>query len=150
MEKPVRFAADYSSQYNADWLQEYFIPINQLQPFIESLKNIVLKNNINLLNLTVRYVPAEKNSLLSYAQQNCFAVVLYFNQALSKEEIDKAGSWTRELINSSLSLGGSYYLPYQLFATQDQFRKSYPSYKEFLNLKNKYDPNNLLFFIVDK
>lgn len=143
MEKPVRFASDHQGKQDADWLQEYFIPIDQLPKFISVLRNIMLANNVNLLNVTIRYVPAEKNIFLTYAKNDCFAVVLYFNQDLSSNKIKQAQTWTRNLIDASFLLNGNYYLPYQPFASKEQFRKGYPEYKEFIKTKQIYDPHNL-------
>ncbi|EKD71499.1 MAG: hypothetical protein ACD_46C00179G0002, partial [uncultured bacterium] len=143
MEKPVRFASDHHGKSDADWLQEYFIPIDKLPKFIEVLNKVILKNNVNLLNVTIRYVPAEKNIFLTYSKNDCFAVVLYFNQDLSSNKIEQAKAWTRNLINASLSLNGNYYLPYQPFATISQFQNGYPEYNRFLKIKNEYDPVGL-------
>lgn len=143
MQKPVRFAADYQSKKDVDWLQEYFIPVDKLSAFINVLGPVILKNKVNLLNVTIRYVPLEKNILLSYAKADSFAVVLYFNQELSPKKIEQAKSFTRILINAALSANGNYYLPYQAFATPDQFRKGYPEYKQFLKIKKVYDPKDL-------
>lgn len=143
MEKPVRFASDHQSNSDADWLQEYFIPTDKLPQFINTLKNIAIENQVNLLNVTIRYLPAEKNVILNYAKNNCFAVVLYFNQNLSTKEIQQSQSWTRNLINAALSLDGNYYLPYQPFASIKQFKNGYPEYNQFLKIKHEYDPNDL-------
>jgi FAD/FMN-containing dehydrogenase len=52
------------------------------------------------------------------------------------------GVWSRELIDVALSVGRSYYLPYQLHATGEQFRRAYPRAGEFLALKQRLDPRN--------
>ena len=49
-----------------------------------------------------------------------------------------------EPIDLAQSLGGSFYLPYQLSATRAQIEKSYPEFDKFLELKKKYDAD-LLF-----
>jgi hypothetical protein len=48
------------------------------------------------------------------------------------------------LINKALEYNGSYYLPYHLFASQEQFNKAYPHFKQFLQLKRECDPSELL------
>jgi len=143
MEKPVNFASNHYSEYNADWLQEYFIPTNKISEFIQALQPAILENNINLLNVTIRYVPTESNTLLPYAKTNCFAVVLYFNQDLSAGEVANAKLWTQNLIDAALSVGGNYYLPYQEFASEAQFKRAYPGYKKIIELKKTYDPKNI-------
>lgn len=143
MEKPVRFASDHHSKYNADWLQEYFIPTNKLLEFIKILRHIVREDNINLLNVTIRYVPKEPDVLLSYAKENCFAIVLYFNQQLTSKEIEHTRSWTQQLIDGALSVNGKYYLPYQNFALDRQFKQAYPGYKKIVEAKQLYDDKSL-------
>jgi len=143
MEKPVRFASDHLKAGHADWLQEYFIPLDKLPQFIQTLRQVILDNNINILNVTIRSVPKETNLLLSYSTQRTFAVVLYFEQKLSTEELKRVKLWTPILINSALSLNGNYYLPYQPYASKNQFQKAYPSYTTFLKLKRQFDSDAL-------
>ncbi len=50
---------------------------------------------------------------------------------------------SRALIDRALPLGGRYYLPYRLHASQEQFRRAYPQADVFFQLKRKYDPEEL-------
>jgi len=45
----------------------------------------------------------------------------------------------RGLIDLAIARGGSYYLTYHKFAKPEQVIACYPQFKEFLNLKKKYD-----------
>ena len=143
MEKPLKFATEHYKKGHADWLQEYFIPLDRLPQFIQVLRQVIMQNNINVLNITIRSVPSESNLLLSYSTQRNFAVVMYFDQNLSADNLMRVKSWTRFLIDESLSLGGNYYLPYQPYASKKQFQKAYPGYKDFLKLKQNFDPSAL-------
>ena len=40
------------------------------------------------------------------------------------------------------SCKGTYYLPYQIYATQEQFMAAYPQAGEFFDLKKQLDPTN--------
>lgn len=143
MEKPVRFASDHSSKYDADWLQEYFIPVDKLPEFITFMQKIIMNSDVNLLNVTIRYVPAEQHTILNYAARDRFAVVLYFNQQLLPESLRQTKKWTYGLINAALSVNGTYYLPYQPLAEKTQFHQAYPNYKKLINIKNIYDPGHI-------
>ena len=123
-------------------LQEYFIPINSLMPFIEKLRLLVQEYDINILNISIRYIPQNTESILSYARNECFSLVFYINFLNTKSGLEYAQKWTRELIDCALSLAGTYYLPYQLFGTVEQVRKAYPRLDEFIEIKKKYDPNH--------
>ncbi len=142
MRKAILFAVNHQQKNHADWLQEYFIPMDQLPNFVGRLRDIATANKINLLNATVRYIPEDDNILLSYAKTDCFSVVLYFDQDLSAPEIQKSQSWTKQLIDAALAEGGSYYLTYQDFATRQQFEQAYAHYEEFRRVKHEYDPGN--------
>jgi SAM-dependent methyltransferase len=48
--------------------------------------------------------------------------------------------WTRELIDAAVSVGGSYYLPYQPHATEEQFHAAYPRARELFAIKARLDP----------
>ena len=52
----------------------------------------------------------------------------------------RAGVWTRALIDVALAHGGRYYLPYRLHATTAQFERAYPETDAFRALKAKVDP----------
>jgi decaprenylphospho-beta-D-ribofuranose 2-oxidase len=40
-------------------------------------------------------------------------------------------------------VGGSYYLPVDKTASREQFRRAYPRWREFAELKRRYDPDTL-------
>lgn len=122
-------------------LQEYFIPIKQLVPFIEQVRFLANLYEINIVNISIRYIPENNESVLSYAATERFSLVFYVNILNTQDGLDDAKDWTQKLIDAALNLGGSYYLPYQLFGTQTQVEKSYPRFNEFLQLKKKYDPD---------
>ncbi len=123
-------------------LQEYFIPIDKLEPFIGHLKQYTDSYDINILNVSIRYVPQNNESILSYSRQESFALVLYINIINTEAGLEKAQTWTQKLIDAVLAQGGTYYLPYQLFGQSNQLKKAYPRVPEFIKIKKKYDPHN--------
>lgn len=74
---------------------------------------------------------------LAWARTEVFAFVIYYKQRSDEAAQKEVGAWTRELIDAALSSGGSYYLPYQLHATDEQFRRAYPRAAEFFALKQR-------------
>ena len=123
-------------------LQEYFIPCDKFHHFVDKLRTTIKKHNINIINVSIRHVPKNNESLLTYAPQESFAFVLYINIWNTGSGKRHAQQWTQKLIDHALSLSGIYYLPYQLYATPEQLHSSYPNLDRFLELKKKYDPNN--------
>jgi decaprenylphospho-beta-D-ribofuranose 2-oxidase len=134
----------YSSPKDTDILQEYFVPVERLSEFLDDLREVVERHQLNLLSATIRYVPRNEESVLSYSgAEASFGVVLYFNVGLGNEEQAETARWTRTLIDRAVQLGGTYYLPYRPYATREQFLAAYPRAQRFLEKKLQYDPQEL-------
>ena len=123
-----------------DILQEYFVPCARFLNFIELLKNHVKEYNIDLLNVTVRYVQPTQQGFLTYAPCESFAFVLYIHVADTERSYQDVAYWTQLLIAQVTRLGGTYYLPYHLFAPRQLLKNAYPQWDAFIALKKKYDP----------
>ena len=70
------------------------------------------------------------------------AWVVYYKQSMNESAQKKVKASTRELIDQVLSVGGRYYLPYQIHATSDQFKAAYPGYEKFFAVKKRVDPSH--------
>lgn len=104
------------------------------------MRKVFKKYSVNVLNLSVRYVPKDEECVLAYAPQSSYAFVLYIcipNTRQGKKELTR---WTRELTGKLLQYNGMYYLPYVMCATKRQFKQAYPGYEELSRLKRQYDP----------
>lgn len=132
----------YSSR-ETDLLQEYFIPVDNLKPFLAYLEFLMRAVHINLINVHVRYVPQNTENVLSYVRKNSMGVVIFFSQKRTEEEAKKTELWTRLLIDKAHKLEGTYYLPTQLHATKDQLKKMYPAIDACFKAKKQYDPQEL-------
>ena len=130
-------------QNNTDVLQEFFLPKEQILAFIQGLGDILQKHTVVTRNVEIRSVHKE-NILLDYAKADCFGVVLYLNFDVNERDMRNIKEAHSDLIDLAQSLGGSFYLPYQLSATRAQIERSFPEFGKFLELKKKYDAN-LLF-----
>jgi FAD/FMN-containing dehydrogenase len=67
------------------------------------------------------------------------AVMLFSQEMTTRAEADMA-RMTQGLIDAVLGIGGSYYLPYRLHATDAQFQRAYPRAAEFAAFKRQVDP----------
>lgn len=123
-------------------LQEYFVPIDQFDSFYPLMAAILKKNNVNVLNISIRHAKKDPGSMLAWAQTDVFALVLYYRQGTKQEDKDEVKQWTQQLIDASISCEGTYYLPYQIHATPEQFLKAYPDSDRFFELKKQLDPTN--------
>jgi len=125
-------------------LHEYFVPPQRLAEFLDRVRPIVRRRNgMDLLNMTLRPVQRDEDTLLAYARQDEIGLVLLFRYAATPESDAEMRAVTERLIDAALACNGSYYLPYRPHANAGQFRRAYPRSKEFYNLKQKYDPAGL-------
>jgi FAD/FMN-containing dehydrogenase len=142
MNEPSDWFANRVPQ-ETDILHEYFVPPERLADFIEAIRPILLRDKPDLLNITIREVKADSDTLLNYAPQSRFALVMYFHQKIDSKSDQLMENFTREMIDAALSCGGTYYLPYRPHATLTQFQKGYPQAGMFFEAKQKYDPGEI-------
>ena len=134
---------EYHSATDTDILQEYFVPASKFVEFMDAHREILSREKVNLLNETIRYVPRDAESFLHYSGSDSFAVVLYINHGKSKANVERVARATRALIDAATRVGGSYYLPYQSYATSAELRRAYPQFDSFIEAKRQNDPTNL-------
>ncbi|WP_257141096.1 FAD-binding oxidoreductase [Bacillus sp. AFS015802] len=131
---------EYKGKNDTDILQEYFVPVEEYEEYIDDLRGYLSEKDINLMNVTVRYVNQSEEAVLSYAKEDMFALVLLINQGVGEKEKKKTGDTIRGMIDITIEHGGSYYLPYYKYPTVDQLHAAYPHAEEFFSYKRKFDP----------
>lgn len=130
-----------SREYSSYILQEYFVPMNQFKEFSGKMAEIFSRYNVNVINVSIRHAIENRDSLLSWSNTEVFAFVIWYKQSTNEKSKNAVGIWTRELTEAALACNGTYYLPYQLHTTLDQFHRAYPQAKTLFQLKQKFDPN---------
>lgn len=126
-----------------DILHEYFIPVNAVSQFIDSVQKIIPGYKVDLLNITVRNVKKDNDTFLSYATEDVFGFVMLFNQSRDSVAEVEMQSLTQRLIAVAIGLEGKYYLPYRLHATREQMHQAYSSANNFFVLKRRHDPKEI-------
>ncbi|MFL5297870.1 MAG: FAD-binding protein [Phenylobacterium sp.] len=123
-----------------DILHEYFLPPRALADFIADCREIIPRASAELLNITLRYIAADRTSVMAFAPTDRIAAVMSFSQALTPEADARMRPVTQELIDRALAHGGSFYLPYRLHARSDQLERAYPNLQRFIAAKRRLDP----------
>ncbi|BET17072.1 FAD-binding oxidoreductase [Bacillus velezensis] len=134
---------EYENTDNTDVLQEYFVPVGEFAPYIHDLRKTLSHEDLNLVNITIRYVQKNEKADLSYAKEDMFSLVLLINEGFSKDSQASAARIVRKMTDTALRHRGSYYLPYMLYQTKEQMREAYPKSDMFFQKKHKYDPDDL-------
>ena len=126
-----------------DVLQEYFLPHDQLVPFIREARGVLRAHDAQLLSASIRAVHQE-DVLLDYARGERLSVVLYLSQEVSVTGNRDMEQVNRALVDAALRHGGTFFLPYQQHYTRAQLDRAYPMLDDFFALKREHDPD-LLF-----
>ncbi|RDI45926.1 FAD-binding oxidoreductase [Falsibacillus pallidus] len=131
---------EYEDSDDTDILQEYFIPVDEFTLFIDDLKKSLKGEDLDLMNITIRYTHQNQDAVLSYAKNDMFALVLLINQKKSESGKKETGRIIRKMIDVVLKHNGSYYLPYYSYPTKSQMKEAYPRTEEFFMKKRELDP----------
>lgn len=126
-----------------DILHEYFVHPDRFADWVEMCKQVIPSSYQELLNITLRYVKTDAESWLSYAPVDRIACVMLFSQEMTARGEADMARMTRNLIDGTLEVGGSYYLPYRLHATRAQFERCYPRAAAFAAAKRADDPDGV-------
>jgi FAD/FMN-containing dehydrogenase len=143
MNEPV-VTLDDLDPLRSDILHEYFVAPSRFAEFVALCREVIPASFQQLLNVTLRYVDTDRDSVLAYATEPRIAAVMLFSQEKTvRGEADMA-RMTKELIERVLAIGGTYYLPYRPHASIDQFVRAYPRTASFAASKREFD-KGLLF-----
>ena len=143
MNEPV-VTLDDRDPTRVDILHEYFVPPDRFGEFLEACRDVIPDAFVEFLNVTLRYVAADPDSVLAHSPTPRIAAVMSFTQEKTARAEADHSRMTRRLIDRVLEIGGTYYLPYRPHATGDQFERAYPRAAEFAAAKRAVDRDLLL------
>ena len=75
---------EYRQAGSNDVLQEYFLPVQEFAGFVDDLRAVLQIENLNLLNITVRYVNHDEEATLSYATERYVCACLFIQCPIVK------------------------------------------------------------------
>ena len=138
-------ASTYANRNPAktDVLHEYFVPADQLVDFVRDSAQVISSCDVDLLNVTIRSVQKDVDTVLRYANEDVFALVPLFTYDVHPQADELMRSCTVRLVDKVLEHRGTFYLPYRTHPTLVQFQQAYPKHKEFWTQKQKYDPQGI-------
>jgi FAD/FMN-containing dehydrogenase len=143
MNEPV-VTLDDGDPFRTDILHEYFVAPARFAEFVKACQAVIPASYQQLLNITLRFVNTDHDSVLAYATEPRIAAVLLFSQEKTARGESDMARMTQALIDRVLDIGGTYYLPYRPHATLSQLSRGYPRAAAFAARKRAADPD-LLF-----
>jgi FAD/FMN-containing dehydrogenase len=122
-------------------ITEIYVPRGDLPGFLAQAADLLRSNRTIVIYGTVRLIEKDEESFLAWAKQPYACVIFNLLTLHTAAGIEASATSFRGLIDLAITRGGSYYLTYHKFARPDQIMACYPQFKQFLELKRKYDPN---------
>jgi FAD/FMN-containing dehydrogenase len=122
-------------------ITEVYVPRPDLPNFLTQAADLLRSNRTIVIYGTVRLIEKDDESFLAWAKQPYACVIFNLLTFHTPGGIEASARSFRGLIDLAIARGGSYYLTYHKFAKPEQVIACYPQFKQFLDLKRKYDPS---------
>src|SRR6266403_578202 len=117
-----------------------YVPRTDLPDFLAQAAELMRSNRTIVLYGTVRLIEKDNESFLAWAKESYACIIFNLLTLHTPDGIEASARVFRGLIGLATARGGSYYLTYHKFAKSEQVMACYPQFKQFLDLKRKYDP----------
>jgi len=114
-----------------------------LEPFLADVREYVKRDQVEIIYGTIRLIERDHESFLPWARKPYACVSFNLHVEHSTRGSIRIGDAFRRLLNIGIKHGGSYYLAYHRHALRQQLDACYPRFREFLQLKRKYDKEEL-------
>ena len=124
-------------------ISELYVPRSEFLEFMREARQSLLDTESNVVYGTVRLIEPEDETFLRWAREDYACIIFNLLVEHSSQGIERAKKQFRTLIDCALEKRGCYYLTYHRWARKDQVEKAYPQFREFLRLKEKYDPDHI-------
>jgi FAD/FMN-containing dehydrogenase len=121
-------------------ITEIYVPRTDLSDFLTHAAQLLRSNRTTVIYGTVRLIEKDDESFLAWAKESYACVIFNLLTLHTPAGIEASARSFRRLIDLAIGRGGSYYLTYHKFARPEQVMACYPQFKQFLDLKIKYDP----------
>lgn len=121
-------------------ITEIYVPRPDLPNFLAKAADLLRSNRTIVIYGTVRLIEKDDESFLAWAKQPYACIIFNLLTFHTPAGIENSARSFRGLIDLAIGRGGSYYLTYHKFAKAEQVTACYPQFKQFLELKRKYDP----------
>jgi FAD/FMN-containing dehydrogenase len=121
-------------------ITEIYVRRTNLADFLAQTAELLRSNRTIVIYGTVRLIEKDGESFLAWAKEPYACIIFNLLTLHTPAGIEASARSFRALIDLAIARGGSYYLTYHKFAKPEQVMACYPQFKQFLELKGKYDP----------
>ena len=122
-------------------ITEIYVPRPDLPNFLSQAAELLRSNRTIVIYGTVRLIEKDDESFVAWAKKPYACIIFNLLTLHTPAGIEASARSFRGLIDLAIARGGSYYLTYHKLAKPEQVMACYPQFKQFLELKRKYDPS---------
>ena len=101
------------------------------------------EHRANVIYGTIRLIERDEESVLRWAKDRWACIIFNLHTVHDSQGIENSARAFRALIDLGIRYRGNYYLTYHRYAAREQVEACYPEFREFLQLKLKYDPQEV-------
>lgn len=123
-----------------EMITEVYVPRDEFVPFMIQSRRDFVEHDVDMTYGTIRFIERDTESFLPWAKQQSVCIVCNLHVKHTKDGIRKAKVDFRRILDRAIEHRGSFYLTYHRWAKREHLAACYPQFKEFLELKRKYDP----------
>jgi FAD/FMN-containing dehydrogenase len=124
----------------SEMITELYVPRARLVAFMEDVRRDFRMNGVDFIYGTVRLIERERDTALPWARDDWACVIFNLHIDHRPDDIDRAATHFRRLIDHALQHQGSYFLTYHRYARREQVLAAHPGMPEFLAAKLRLDP----------
>jgi FAD/FMN-containing dehydrogenase len=128
----------------SEMITELYVPRSRLLPFMDEVRRDFRLNGVDFIYGTIRLIEQERDTALPWARESWACVIFNLHVDHRPQDIGRAATHFRRLIEHALRHGGSYFLTYHRFASAAQVEAAHPDIHAFLAAKLAMDPHGVL------
>jgi len=128
----------------SEMITELYVPRGRLLAFMDEVRRDFRLNGVDFIYGTIRLIEREDDTALPWARESWACVIFNLHVDHRPEDIERAATHFRRLIDHALRHGGSYFLTYHRFASAAQVEAAHPGMRAFLAQKQAQDPHGVL------
>jgi len=123
----------------SEMITELYVPMRELPGLMAELRETLQALEANVIYGTIRLIRHDTDSFLAWANQDSACVIFNIHTDHTAQGMRTNERVFQQLIDAAIRHGGSYFLTYHRFATDQQLLSCYPQFPEFLYKKQRYD-----------
>lgn len=123
-----------------EMITELYVPRSRLAELLAAARDDFRRNAVDVIYGTIRLIERDDESFLPWARDRYACVIFNLHTAHTTAGLAHSAATFRRLIDTAITLDGSYYLTYHRHARRDQVLACYPRFVAMLRKKREHDP----------